>query len=202
MVTIEIEVDESTLKEAEKALRAIGMDVQIAVSIFLRRVAIEKGLPMSMTASASSQKENAISQEDEGKVSMYQTRSNNTITRKMVDELWQAFLKYQKGLGEISRLRDEVAENSGMNKGSAFIYLNILVNLIKGQPNTRTLKFKDLEYMIDKIASELEVDEYRNAIQSLEQSIPYWRKKIPGTFADKVEVLCRKHYHNLKMREL
>lgn len=201
MVTIEIDVDESILKEAEKALHAIGMDVQIAVNVFLRRVAIEKGFPMSMTASASSQKENAISQEDEGKVSMYQTRSNNTITREMVDEVWQAFLRYRKGLGEISRLRDEVEEKSGMNRGSAFIYLNILVNLIKGEPNTRTLKFQDLEYMIEKIASELEVDEYRNAIQSLEQSIPYWRNKIPGSFADKVEILCKKHCQNFKMRE-
>ncbi|MBS4008077.1 MAG: hypothetical protein KGZ45_06585 [Clostridium sp.] len=187
MVTIEIDVDESTLKDAEKALRAIGMDVQIAVNVFLRRVAIEKGFPMSMTASVSSQKEHAISQEDEAKENMYQTRSNNTITGEMVDELWQAFLKYQKGLGEISRLRDEVAENSGMNRGSAFIYLNILANLIKGEPNTRTLKMKDLEYLMEKIKSELGSNEYQNAIRSLTDSVPYWRKKLAGSFGDRVE---------------
>ena len=187
MVTIEINVEESTLKEAERALHAIGMDVQIAVNVFLRRVAIEKGFPMSMTAPASSQKENNISQEDEVKENRYQTRSNNSITREMVDELWQAFLRYHKGLGEISHLQDEVAKNSGMNRGSAFIYLNILANLIKGEPNTRTLKVKDLEYLMEKIKSELGPKEYQNAIQSLKDSIPYWRKKLAGLFAEHVE---------------
>ncbi len=186
MVTIEIDVDESTLKEAEKALHPIGMDVQTAVIVFLRRVAIEKGFPMSMTASATIQKVNAI-QEDEKKENMYQSRSNSTITREMVDELWQAFLKYKKGLGEISRLRDEVAENSGMNRGSAFIYLNILAHLIKGEPNTRTLKMKDLEYLIEKIKSELGANEYQNAIRSLKDSVPYWRQKTAGSFAERVE---------------
>jgi len=187
MAIIEINVDENTLKEAEKALHSIGMDVQIAVNVFLRRVAIEKGFPMPMTTSVSSQKENVVYQEDEVKEHMYQTRSNNTITGKMVDELWQAFLRYNKGFGEISRLRDEVAENSGMNSGSAFIYLNILANLIKGAPNTRTLKMKDLVYLMERIKSELGPNEYHNAIQSLKTSIPYWRKKLAGSFADHVE---------------
>lgn len=199
MVTIEIDVDESILKEAEKALHSIGMDVQIAVNVFLRRVTIEKGFPMSMTASASNQKE-FVSEENQAlltKEHMYPTRNNNTITRDMVDEVWQAFVKYHKGLGEISRLSDEVSENSGMNRGSAFIYLTILSNLIKGESNTRTLKMQDLEYLMGKIESELGTNEYRNAIQSLKQSIPYWREKIPGLFADKVEALYREHYKNL-----
>lgn len=198
MATVQIDIEEGTLKEAEKALVAIGMDVQIAVNIFLRRVAIEKGFPMSMTAPVTKQKEYAILQEDEVKGSMFTTRSNNTITRKMVDEVWQAFLRYHKGLGEISRLKDEVEENSGMNRGSAFIYLNILANLIKGEPNTRNLKFQDLEYLMDKIASELAIEEHQNAIRSLEQSIPYWRNKIPGLFADRVEDLCSRHKKNLR----
>lgn len=200
MATIEIDVDESILKEAEKALHSIGMDVSIAVNVFLRRVAIEKGFPMSMTAPVSNQKElAAVSEEPLTKEHMYSTRTNNTITRDMVEEVWQAFIRYQKGLGEISSLSDEVSENSGMNRGSAFIYLNILSNLVKGESNTRTLKYKDLEYMVEKIVSELGENEVQNAIQSLEQSISYWREKIPGAFADKVEALCQKLK---KMREL
>ena len=194
MATIEIDVDENILIEAERALHTIGMNVPIAVNVFLRRVAIEKGLPMSMTSSAPSQKVLAVSEECQAPITkeyIFPTRNNNAITRDMVEGVWQAFVRYHKGLGEIRNLSDEVSEVSGMNRGSAFIYLNILSNLINGEPNTRTLKIKDLEYLIGKIKSELGANEYRNAIQSLKQSIPYWRNKIPGTFADKVEALCR-----------
>lgn len=114
----------------------------------------------------------------------------------MVDEVWHAFIKYHSGLGEISRLSDEVAEKSGMNRGSAFIYLNILSNLIKGEPNTRTLKMKDLEYLMKKIKSELGDNEHQRAIQSLKKSIPYWNEKLSGAFADKVEAFCKKESGN------
>lgn len=190
MATLEIQIDDKILKEAENALHSIGMDVQIAVNVFLRRVAIEKGLPMSMTAPASNQNEVINPSENSIPLSeghLTPTRNNNSITRNMVEEVWQAFMKYHKGLGEISNLSDEVSEKSGMNRGSAFIYLTILSNLVKGEYNTRNLKIKDLEYLMMKIKTELGDNQYQNAIQSLKQSIPYWREKIPGTFADNVE---------------
>ena len=43
MVTLEIEIEESVLGEAERVLNGIGMDVMTAVNIFLRRVVLEKG---------------------------------------------------------------------------------------------------------------------------------------------------------------
>lgn len=197
MATIEINVDECILKEAEEALHSIGMDVQIGINVFLRRVAIEKGLPMSMTAPISKIEEHNVyenSQVELAKEYPYKTRNNNTITREMVDELWNAFIRYNKGLGEIRSLCDDVSIDTGMNRGSAFIYLTILSNLIKGVPNTRTLKYKDLEYLMEKIESELGVTVYENAINSLEQSIPYWKEKIQGSFADKVETFCKKYH--------
>lgn len=196
MATIEISIEEDILKEAEKVLNLIGMDVQIAVSVFLRRVAMEKGLPMSMRVTTSSSGENDVSGENQeplSKETFSQTRSNTTITREMVDEVWQAFTKYYKGLGEISSLIDEVVENMGMNRGSASIYMYVLRSLVQGEPNTRIIKITDLEYLLKKIQAELGEDELRSAIQSLRQSIPYWREKIQGLYADKVEVLCKKY---------
>jgi len=186
MAIIEIDVDEDILKEAERALESIGMDVKIAVNIFLRKAAIANGFPLPMTAPKQNQEEFSYSKVHH----TYPTRSNNNITKDMVDEVWRAFLKHHKGLGEIRYLSDEVSENSGMNRGSAFIYLTILSKLIKGASNTRTLKFKDLEYLMGKVKSELLEEDYQNAIKSLKQSILYWREKIPGTFADNVEALC------------
>jgi hypothetical protein len=82
---------------------------------------------------------------------------------------------------------------TGMNQGSAFIYLTVLANLVKGEPNTRVLKYRDLEYLMGKIRAELGENEYQKALQSLRASIPYWREKISSVFADKVEAYCNNH---------
>ena len=196
MAKLEINIDDGTLREAEKVLHSLGMNTEIAVSIFLRRVALEQGLPMAMTASASKQEESGYS-EDIDEIFDYESkevvRSNSRITSAMVEEIWRAFLRHIDGSGEINQLSTEVSEKTGMNRGSAFIYLTVLANLVKGADNTRVLKFKDLEYLMGKIKTELGESKYQKAIQSLKISVPYWREKIPGTYADKVEAYCKKH---------
>lgn len=195
MAKIEIQIDDGILTEAEKVLYSLGMDVEMAVNIYMRRIALEKGLPMTMTGTASKRiKQDAAEDFDESfDDARVPARSNNRITTEMVDEVWKAFLMYLGGSGEINPLSVEVAAKTGMNRGSAFIYLTVLANLVKGDPNTRVLKYKDLEYLMGKIRAELGESKYQKAIKSLMASVPYWREKIPGSFADKVEAYCKKH---------
>ncbi|HMM32817.1 MAG TPA: hypothetical protein PKB13_13695 [Clostridia bacterium] len=192
MITIQVNIEEDILKEAESALYSIGMDVQIAISIFLRRVALEKGFPLPMSTPSTSQREAIAFDEIPPQRIGTQPHlaQNNTITRAMVDAVWTAFMVYYKGNGKISSLSYEVSETSGMSQGSAFIYLNILLNLVKGEPNTRNMKIADLKYLLGKINTELGTGAYQNAINSLKQSIPYWRARISESFADQVEALC------------
>ncbi|MNW33001.1 RelB antitoxin [compost metagenome] len=196
MPKIEINIDDDTLLEAEKILHSLGMNAEIAVNIFLRRVVLEKGLPMTMAASTSNLADFSDS-EDLDETSVYETkqfsRSNTKITPAMVEDLWRAFLRYVEGSGEINRLSTEVAETTGMSRGSAFIYLTVLANLVNGEPNTRVLKYKDLEFLMGNIKTQLGESKYQKAIQSLKMSVPYWREKIPGAFADKVEAYCKKY---------
>ncbi|MBC2723548.1 hypothetical protein [Desulfosporosinus sp.] len=196
MAKIEINIDDVALRDAEKILHSLGMNTEIAVSIFLRRVALEKGLPLTMAASTSSQAETDLS-ENSDETYDYEfnqvTRSNNKITPDMVEEVWRSFLRHLEGSGEISQLSTEVSKKTGMNRGSAFIYLNILANLVKGEPNTRTMKMNDLEYYMEKIKKEIGEDKYQDALKSLRLSVPYWQEKLSGNFGDKVEVYCRKH---------
>jgi antitoxin component of RelBE/YafQ-DinJ toxin-antitoxin module len=196
MAVIEINVGDDTLQEAERVLNSIGMDIEIAVNVFLRRVAIEKGLPMSMAASVPSEVKHTISYTNK-ESSVYESipiiRKNNSITVDMVEEVWVAFLRYFEGSGEISGLSDEVSEKSGMNRGSAFIYLTVLSKWVKGESNTRVLKFKDLKFLMNKIKTDLGENEYQNALQSLKKTIPYWEEKIPGTFAKRVDSYCKEH---------
>lgn len=196
MAKIEIKIDDEILSEAELILHSLGMDIEMAINIYLRRIALEKGLPMTMTGHSSMRPEQEISEnfedsfEYESKVS---TRSNSKITPAMVDEVWHAFLRYVRESGEIRPLSKEVSSKTGMNEGSAFIYLIVLENLVNGNPNTRVLKYKDLEYLMGKIKSELGESIYQKALRSLISSVPYWREKIPGAFADKVEAYCKTH---------
>lgn len=195
MGKLEIYIDGGILTEAEKVLHSLGMDVEMAVSIYLRRIALEKGLPMAMTGSASNLKEPQRTEEFSEDDSRAYARGNGRITTTMVDEVWQAFLRHVRGFGEINQLSTEVSTKTGMNRGSAFIYLTILANLVNGDPNTRVLKFTDLEYLMGKIQIELGEGKYQNALNSLMASVPYWREKIPGVFADKVEAYCKKHFN-------
>jgi antitoxin component of RelBE/YafQ-DinJ toxin-antitoxin module len=196
MAKIEIQIEDGILTVAEKVLHSLGMDVEMAVSIYLRRIALEKGLPMNMTGPASKRSEPEITEnfedsfEDDSKAS---TRSNSRITTAMVDEVWYAFLRHVGGSGEINPLSTEVSTKTGMNRGSAFIYLTVLSNLVNGDPNTRVLKYRDLEYLMGKIKTELGESKYQKALKSLMASVPYWREKIPGAFADKVEAYCKKN---------
>lgn len=196
MAKLEINIEDATLHEAEKILHSLGMNTEIAVNIFLRRVAIEKGLPMTMAAPVSSQAE-PDDYEDPSEAIDYDsiqvTRSNNKITPVMVEEVWRSFLRHLEGSGEINRLSTEVSTKTGMNRGSAFIYLNILANLAKGEPNTRTMKMHDLEYYMEKIKKELGDKKYQAALKSLSSSVPYWQEKLSGSFGDKVEAYCKKH---------
>lgn len=196
MAIIEVQVDDGTLTEAEKILHLLGMDVQMAVSIYLRRISIEKGLPMNMTGQEpertgySIPDDNDESLEEDTKANI---RSNCRITVEMVEAVWHAFLRYVGGSGEINPLSTEVYQKTGMSRGSAFIYLNVLSNLVNGTHNTRVLKYKDLEYLMGKIQSDLGETSYQKAIRSLISSVPYWKEKIPGNFAGRVEEYCRKH---------
>ena len=197
MAKKEINIDDVILTEAEKVLHSLGMDVEMAVSIYLRRIALEKGLPMTMTGPVSNRPEPEMtedfedSDEDDSKAS---TRTNSRITTAMVDEVWRAYLRLVEGAGEINPLSTEVSLKTGMNRGSAFIYLTVLANLVNGDHNTRVLKYKDIEYLMGKIKTELGENKYQKAIKSLMASVPYWREKIPGTFADKVEAYCKKNF--------
>lgn len=196
MAKIEIQVEDVVLSEAEMILHSLGMDIEMAVNIYLKRIVLEKGLPMTMAGHGLKQPETEMTDdagnlsEDESKVTI---RSNKKITPAMVDEVWLAFSKYTGESGEINLLSTEVSGKTGMNQGSAFIYLTVLSNLVNGDPNTRVLKYKDLEYLMEKIKSELGENNYQKALKSLESSIPYWREKIPGSYADKVEAYCKKH---------
>lgn len=187
MLSVEVMVNQKEFDEASNILESIGLSMDIALGIFIKRVIKEKGLPLILKQTESEVRTEDTEFEDRRTTS----RSSKAITMPMVEEVWHAFKKYQKGYDEILDLSYEVAEKTGMNKGSAFIYLNIIAKMIKGEKNTRSMKPKDFEFYLNRIKKELGEHAFENAIKSIGLSIPYWRNNLP-TFADSMQEVLKK----------
>lgn len=192
MSKLVFEVDDSSLKAVEKILDSIGLDIEIAFNILIKKIIKEKGLPFSVKQiENASEKDKSL---DDGKnlpLDGGQTRrSNVVINERMIEEVWNTFKKFRVGVDDIFQKREIIAKKTGMNPGSAGIYLNILIKMAKGQMNKRAMKPTDFEYFLGKFKEEQGAEQYQNAIKSVVDSIPYWRTNIP-TFADSMELLLK-----------
>lgn len=180
-----IEVNAELAKEAASVLSRLGLDLEDATKLFLRRCVLEQKLPFDIN-SAPTQSAPLAQESKSG-------TTGGKITQAMVENVWEAFKKYQSEGGELRSIADEVSRSSGMTAGSAFIYLVILENLFEGQRNTRNMKMRDLEFYMERIRAEYGINIYENALSSLEESLPYWESQPLGNFADKVRMYLREH---------
>jgi antitoxin component of RelBE/YafQ-DinJ toxin-antitoxin module len=186
-------IDESIAEKAEAIYFALGMDTEMALNVFMRRTVIENRFPIEMGIAASATQiptadavtENKISA-SESTVEQMPSRTNNAITQDMVHALWDAFKERGERGGDLNRISQTIADDTGMSRGSASIYMNILNNLVTGAPNTRNMKMQDLEFYVTKIKEELSAKQYNNALDSLERSLKYWDKRMFGFFANHV----------------
>jgi len=187
------EVEDSLLKEVGVILDSVGLDIDIAFSIFIKKIVKEKGLPFAVKQITEPVQHEIKTENDDDILldAIRSRRSNNSITSEMVEEVWSAFKNYQDGLEEVKVLAYLVSLKSGMNLGSATIYLNILIKLSKGEINRRSMKTNDFEFFLKKFKDEFSEEMYKNAIESVELSIPYWKSNIP-TFAEGMELLLSK----------
>jgi|GEM_PF-583192 addiction module RelB/DinJ family antitoxin len=192
MAKLMFELDDELLDEVNDILDSVGLDLEIAFSIFVRKIVKEKGLPFNVrqkhddSSGESTNNENSFSPQLGSR-----RRSNNAITIEMIEEVWSAFIKIKDGYFDVKEMADYISEKSGMNYGSATIYLNILINLLNGEINKRSMKPSDFEFFIDKFKKNLGESAYQKALHSIEVSIPYWNRNIP-TFANSMTDLLRK----------
>jgi addiction module RelB/DinJ family antitoxin len=207
MSKLSFEVDDSLLEEVEVILDSVGVDIDIAFSIFMKKIVKEQGLPFTLKQTKQSNSFEVNQENDEhSKKQTKQSnsfevnqendehskrRKNNSITTEMIEEVWNAFLEYRKGFGEVGELADKVSEKTGMNRGSAMIYINVLIKLAEGEINKRSMKPSDFEFFLMKFKNTLSKEEFKNAVRSVEVSIPYWNNNIP-TFADSMKDLIAK----------
>lgn len=175
-----VEVKAELASKASDVLERLGFDLEDAIRLFLRRCVIEQKLPFDINDCATPHMQ--IAQNNK------RSASGGKITQDMVKCVWKAYEDYHIDGGDLRSIADDISSDTGMNAGSAFIYLVILDNLIQGQRNTRNMKMRDLEFYMSRIKEVYGNTAYRNALSSLKESIPYWESQPLGNFADKVRM--------------
>ena len=168
MTTIQINIDQDMMDEANEILDSVGLDMETALKIFIKNIIKTKGFPIDL-------KQKEAIQEPVIK----NKRNIVKINENMIQTVWEHFLILYKGESNVIDLSEEVEKQSGMNKGSAFIYLNILMNMIQGQKNTRNMKVKDFQFFLNRINEEFGHEIFMKSIQSINNSVPYWIVKNP-----------------------
>ena len=177
-------IDQETAEKAECVFRSRGLSADLAIGMYFQRTAMLGRLPYDPTAPIDGG--NAGGRTDSPTVEGYKA-----ITPAMVEHLWDAFRANLSVERAALSVAADISRATGMNEGSAFMYLVILGNMVKGKPNTRSMKIADLAYYLGRIRDDLGEPAYSNAKKSLRESLAYWDEHSPGNFADKVRGLLR-----------
>lgn len=139
-----------------------------------------------------------------------QSRQNNVVDQenatsassvsytKMTDEMIEICYKCGKMAfqGENAQeLADDVAEETGMNRNSAFMYIYVVSSLLSGEIYKRAISKKALEIYFKKIFQDYGSDGLRKAIKATRLHIDY--RKSCGHTVDSIEEVCDKAENRL-----
>lgn len=112
---------------------------------------------------------------------------------KMTDEMIEICYKCGKMVfqGENAQeLADDVAEETGMNRNSAFMYIYVVSSLLSGEVFKRAISKKALEIYFKKIFQDYGSEGLKKAIKATRLHIDY--RKSCGHTVDSIEEACDK----------
>ena len=187
-----ISMEDGNFDHAEAILSDMGLELTTYLKMAIVKLIKEKCIPFELSSNPvlfEPQQSSAIPSTSANLVDFNRSavRETNKITNEMCNALWEEFKRRRSsGNTNLQEAAQLISVQTGMNRGSAFIYFNILNNLMDGMKNTRALKYADLVFFVGKIRAELPEQALKATITSLEASIPYWHEKLPSSFADKV----------------
>lgn len=181
MKTITLTVNEELAESARRLFGGMGLTTELALMLFLQRSVAEGRMPFDPTAPVAS-----VERVDGVESVPSPSRQNGAITREMCEAVWSTFSQNLGRSYDQHVAAARIEEQTGMNSGSAFIYLVFLSNLVQGRHNKRNMKMTDLEYFMGRIREELGERSHANACASLRKSVPYWDRPAFGKFASRV----------------
>lgn len=181
MITLNINLEKEIVEKADEILDSLGLTMNIALEIFIKNIIVTKSFPIE------------LKQKNVNQPSVIKTKRDIVkINEEMIQVVWNKFKILHSGQSNVIELSDEIEAEVGMNKGSAFIYLTILMNMTQGKLNSRNMKVKDFKFFLNKIKEQLGNEIFLKSIQSLKGSLHYWEEKN-FHFADSIKDLIESY---------
>ena len=198
---LNLQLDNEIVTKAETILEDIGLDCQIFFKMCLKKLVKENSISFlttknSLLATNETNETFTITQQNMEEENMNNTYGKNKITSTMRDCIWDIFRSQYTTYKKINYPYSEklAVSKSGINQGSAHIYFLFLNNLLNGIPNTRIVKFNDLEVYLSYIREQFPQQYIENALMSLSNSIPYWEAHPTlCAYAKKVLILIKQY---------
>ena len=198
---LNLQIDDEVMTIAESILDDIGIDSQTFVKMCFKKLNKEQSISFLTSTGTATIKQDKVEQITPTTPNIDSAafndpiRTKNVITAEMRDYIWNIFKTQYNAHQKIDcTYLSKLAHNkTGITQGSAYIYFLILDNLMAGVPNTRTMKFDDLVVYLRYISEQLPKVCLDNAVKSLSESIPYWKKTLQGHFYKKVSDLISQY---------
>lgn len=136
------------------------------------------------------QNETDISEENQNGTSVKYKK----MTDEMIDICYKCGKKVYAGENP-QELADEIADETGMNRNSAIMYLYAVSGMLQGTVYKRAINAKAMQRYFDTIFNEYGSDGLKKAIKATKLHIDYRREC--GQQVDSIEELCNKNENRL-----
>jgi antitoxin component of RelBE/YafQ-DinJ toxin-antitoxin module len=174
MIRIRAMIESEKVDEATFILENLGISIEIAIGLFIRRIIKEGKVPFEIDL-------NELFEDEEcGEKSYKQIDLANWDTEEMLETIWSAFLSFLEGYDAIEDFAEQISLKQKINKQVIINHMSFIENLINGIPNACMMKISNCEFYLKKIIDDLGNRATQKALMSIRLSIPFWRKKLPN----------------------
>jgi antitoxin component of RelBE/YafQ-DinJ toxin-antitoxin module len=174
MIRIRAMIESEKVDEATFILENLGISIEIAIGLFIRRIIKEGKVPFEIDL-------NELFEDEEcGEKSYKQIDLANWDTEEMLETIWSAFLSFLEGYDAIEDFAEQISLKQKINKQVIINHMSFIENLINGIPSACMMKISNCEFYLKKIIDDLGNRATQKALMSIRLSIPFWRKKLPN----------------------
>ena len=122
------------------------------------------------------------------------------ITNEQVHEAYAQAKRVHAGNLSLTEAKDNVAESTGMNEGSAHGYINTFLKIIEGSGYTRTINAYGTDYYLENIKKDYGSEALLTAIASINKHLEYY-EGVGKSSQPKIHKILEKHIKILKILE-
>ena len=119
------------------------------------------------------------------------------ITNEQVHEAYAQAKRVHAGSLSLTEAKDNVAETTGMNEGSAHGYINTFLKIMEGSGYTRTINAYGTDYYLENIKNDFGSEALLTAIASINKHLEYY-EGVGKSSQPKIHKVLEKHIKKLE----